>query len=150
MPRIAIVVSEFNYDITYLMLQKALNHAKFLGLEVAYVYKVPGTYEVSFAVKQLLDREDVEGVVVIGAVIKGETKHDEVIASQTARKLLDLMIQYNKPIGFGIIGPSATRSQALERVEDYARRAVEAVAKLLNRSSIFSKMEYSGETIFIE
>jgi 6,7-dimethyl-8-ribityllumazine synthase len=150
MARIGIVVAEFNYDITYLMLQKALNHAEFLGLEVAYVFKVPGTYEIPFATAQLLNREDIDGVVVLGAVIKGATKHDEIVASQAARKLMDLMIQYGKPVGLGIIGPGATRMQALERVEDYARRAVEAVAKMISRTGKFKGLKYSGETIFIE
>ncbi len=150
MSRIGIVVAEFNYDITYLMLQKALNHAEFLGLEVAYVFKVPGTYEIPFAAAQLLDREDIDGVVVLGAVIKGATKHDEVVASQAARKLMDLMIQYGKPVGLGIIGPGATRMQALERVEDYARRAVEAVAKMISRTGKFRSLKYNGKTIFIE
>ncbi len=150
MGKIGIVVSEFNYDITYLMLRKAIDHANFLGLEVAYVYRVPGTYEIPYAVNQLLSRDEIDGAVVLGAVIKGETKHDEVIANQAARKILDLMIKYNKPVGLGIIGPGATRGQALERVEDYARRAVESVAKMIKRSKMFSEKIYSGETIFIE
>ncbi|MCD6301717.1 MAG: 6,7-dimethyl-8-ribityllumazine synthase [Staphylothermus sp.] len=150
MARIGIVVAEFNYDITYLMLQKALNHAKFLGLGVTYVFKVPGTYEIPFAVAKLLNKPEVDGVVVLGAVIKGQTKHDELVASQTARKLMDLMIQYGKPVGLGIIGPGATRMQALERVEDYARRAVEAVAKMINRTKSLEESTYSGETVFIE
>ncbi len=150
MTQIGIVVAEFNYDITYLMLQKALNHAKFLGLKVAYVFKVPGTYEIPFAVAKLLNKPEVDGVVVLGAVIKGQTKHDELVAGQTARKLMDLMIQYGKPVGLGIIGPGATRMQALERVEDYARRAVEAVAKMINRTKSLEQKTYSGETVFIE
>ncbi len=150
MARIGIVVSEFNYDITFLMMQKAIEHARFLGLEIAYIYRVPGTYEIPYAVSLMLQRDEIDGVVAIGAVIKGETKHDEVIANQTARKLVDLMIQYNKPVGLGIIGPGATRGQALERVEDYARRAVESVAKMLRRTREFSSIKYSGETIFIE
>ncbi|RLG90105.1 MAG: 6,7-dimethyl-8-ribityllumazine synthase [Thermoprotei archaeon] len=150
MAQIGIVVAEFNYDITYLMLQKALNHAKFLGLKVAYVFKVPGTYEIPFAVAKLLNKPEVDGVVVLGAVIKGQTKHDELVAGQTARKLMDLMIQYGKPVGLGIIGPGATRMQALERVEDYARRAVEAVAKMINRTKLLEQKTYSGETVFIE
>lgn len=150
MNRIGIVVSEFNYDITYLMLQKAIEHAKFLDLEIAYVYRVPGTFEIPYGVKQLIKREDVDGVVALGAVIKGETKHDEVISHQAVRKLLDLMVEYDKPIGLGIIGPGASRAQALERVEDYSRRAVESVAKLLKRRKALLEKKYGGETIFIE
>jgi len=147
---IAIVVSEFNYDITYLMLQRALNHAKFLGVRVKYVFKVPGVYEIPLAVKKILEKGDVDAVVAIGAVIQGETRHDELVAGQTGRKLMDLMVQYGKPVTLGIIGPGASRMQALERVDDYTRRAVEAAVKMARRMSMLEKESYSGETLFIE
>ncbi len=150
MARIGIVVAEFNYDITYLMLQKAVNHAKFLGLEVGVVVKVPGTYEIPIAVSKLLEMEDIDGVVALGAVIKGATKHDELVAGQTARKLMDLMVQYGKPVGLGLIGPGASRMQALERVEDYARRSVEAVAKMINRLRKLREIRPGKETVLIE
>jgi len=148
--RLGIVVAEFNYDITYLMLQKALNHAKFLGAEVRYVIKVPGTFEIPLAVKKLLSKDDVDAVVTLGAVIQGETKHDEVVAHQAARKIMDLGLEYGKPVTLGIIGPGASRMQALERVEDYARRAVEAAVKLVKRFRELGRREFKGELIIIE
>jgi len=148
--RLGIVVAEFNYDVTYLMLQKALNHAKFLGAEVAYVVKVPGTFEIPLAVKELLKLPDVDGVVALGAVIQGETKHDELVAQQTARKILDLGVEFGKPVTLGIIGPGASRMQALERVEDYARRAVEAAVKMVRRLKNLEESAYEGQTVVIE
>ncbi len=150
MPRIGIVVAEFNYDITYLMLQKAVSHAEFLGLNVGIIVKVPGTYEIPMAVSKLLQRSDIDGVVALGAVIKGVTKHDELVAGQTARKLMDLMVQYGKPVGLGLIGPGASRMQALERVEDYARRSVEAVAKMINRLRKIDEVAEGSEKIVVE
>jgi len=150
MVKLAIVVSEFNYDVTYLMLQKAVNHAKFLGAEVTRVVKVPGAFEVPIAVKKLLDKGDVDAVVTIGAVIQGATKHDELVAGQTARKLMDLALEYGKPVTLGIIGPGASRMQALERVEDYARRAVEAAVKMVRRLKAVDELRYEGETLVIE
>ena len=150
MVRLAFVVSEFNYDVTYLMLQKALNHARFLGVEVTHVVKVPGAFEIPLAVRKILSEVDVDAVVALGAVIKGATKHDEVVASQAARKLMDLALEFGKPVALGIIGPGATRMQALERVEDYARRAVEAAVKMVRRFERLSSTKYSGETVFIE
>lgn len=148
--KLGIVVAEFNYDVTYLMLQKALNHAKFLGAEVAYVVKVPGTFEIPLAVRELLKLPDVNGVVALGAVIQGETKHDELVAQQAARKILDLGVEYGKPVALGIIGPGASRIQALERVEDYARRAVEAAVKMVRRLKNLEKTTYEGQTVVIE
>ena len=130
--RLGIVVSEFNFDITRLMLEKAIDHAKFLGVEEILVLRVPGAFETPLAAKRLLD-EGCDAVAVLGAVIKGETDHDQVVAGQAARKLIDLSLEYGKPVTLGIIGPGATREQAMERIEEYARRAVEAAVKAWKR-----------------
>jgi len=132
--RLGIVVAEFNYDVTSLMLEKALSHAGFLGAKVTYVVKVPGSFDIPFMVKLLLEKPDVDAVVTLGAVIQGATRHDEVVAHQAARKILDLGLEYGKPVSLGIIGPGASRMQALERIDDYARRAVEAAVKMARRA----------------
>ena len=131
--RLGIVVAEFNYDITRLMLEKARDHAQFLGAKIVKVIQVPGTFDMPLAVKKLLKRDDVDAVVTLGAVIKGETDHDQVVAHQAARKIMDLSLEYEKPVTLGIIGPGATRMQAMERIEEYARRAVEAAVKMVKR-----------------
>ena len=128
--RMGIVVSEFNFDVTRVMEEKAVDHARFLGAEVIAVVRVPGVYDSPLAVRELLARDDIDAVAVVGAVIKGETEHDEVVAHQAARKLMDLSVEYRKPVGLGVIGPGASRLQALERAEEYARRAVEAAVKM--------------------
>lgn len=130
--RIGIVVSEFNYDITMMMLERAKAHAEFLGLDVARVVRVPGVFEIPLAVKNLLSNEDLDGIVTLGAVIEGQTEHDEVIMQQTSRKIMDLSLEYNVPVGLGITGPGMTRLQAEERIEN-AKAAVEAVAKMYDR-----------------
>ncbi len=148
--RLGIVVAEFNYDVTYLMLQRAVSHARFLGAEVRYVVKSPGSYDIPLLAEELLRKSDVDAVVAIGAIITGETKHDEVIAHQVARKLMDLAEKYGKPVTLGVSGPGMTRMQALERVDDYARRAVEAAVKLAERIKKLREASYRGETVYIE
>jgi 6,7-dimethyl-8-ribityllumazine synthase len=150
MVRLALVVAEFNYDVTQLMLQKAIDHAKFLGADVVYVVKVPGVYDIPIVLKDLVTKEEVDAVVTLGAVIQGATKHDEVVAHQAARKILDISVESGKPITLGVIGPGANRLQALERVEEYARRAVEAAVKLAKRKKLLKEAKYAGSTIYIE
>ena len=150
MVRLALVVAEFNYDITQLMLQKALDHAKFLGAEVAYVVKVPGVYDIPMVLRGLVAKNDVDAVATLGAVIQGATKHDEIVAQQAARKILDIAVESGKPITLGIIGHGANRIQALERVEEYARRAVEAAVKLARRKRALAEAKYAGQTVFID
>ncbi|MBN1678435.1 MAG: 6,7-dimethyl-8-ribityllumazine synthase [Candidatus Thermoplasmatota archaeon] len=126
--RIGIVCSEFNYDITQMMLERAKEHAKFLDVDVAKVVMTPGVYDIPLAAKSILKDKSVDGVVALGAVIEGETEHDEVIIGQAARKLTDLAVEFEKPVGLGITGPGMSRLQAEDRVER-AKDAVESVVK---------------------
>ena len=130
---LGIVISEFNYDITYLMLQRAVDHAEFLGAKVVKVVKVPGAFDMPLAVKKLLERGDVDAVVTIGAIIKGDTDHDQVVEQHAARKMVDLALEYGKPVTLGVSGPGMTRMEAMERIEEFARRAVEAAVKMVKR-----------------
>ncbi len=132
--KIGIVVSEYNYDITMMMLQRAQEHAAFMNLDVTHVLKVPGTFDIPLGVKKILEKKDVDGVVTLGAVIKGETDHDQIIMQNAARKIEDLSVEYSKPVSLGISGPNQTRLQAQARIE-MARDAVESVAKMLKRLS---------------
>ena len=130
--KIGIVGSEFNYDIVMEMISLAKEHAEFLGAQVTHVVKVPGVYDMPIAVKRLLGRKDVDGVVTLGAVIEGETEHDEVVIQHAARKITDLALEFGKPVGLGITGPGMTRLQASARIER-AKAAVESVVKLHKR-----------------
>lgn len=130
--KIGIVVSEYNYDITQMMLERAKAHADFLGAKIGETIHVPGVYDMPLAVKRLIKRKDIDGVVALGAVIEGETGHDEVIMSQASRKLTDLSVEYDKPVGLGITGPGMSRLQAEARIEN-AKSAVESVVKMHRR-----------------
>ena len=132
MARLGFIVLEFNRDITYQMELLGREHAQFLGAEVAGIVYVPGVYDMPLAAKKRLRREDIDAVVTIGCVIQGETAHDEVVVSQAARKLMDLSLEFEKPVTLGITGPKMSRPDAHKRV-DYAKRAVEAAVKLLQR-----------------
>ncbi|BCU66854.1 6,7-dimethyl-8-ribityllumazine synthase [Sulfolobales archaeon HS-7] len=147
---LGLVVAEFNYEITYLMLQRALEHAKFLDAEVKVVMKVPGTYDTPLAVKKVIERFNPDAVAVLGAVIKGETKHDDLVANQASRMLMDISVEKGVPVTMGIIGPGASREQAMERIEEYSTRAIEAAIKLALRYKKMSETKYEGNTVFIE
>ncbi|MCK5548825.1 MAG: 6,7-dimethyl-8-ribityllumazine synthase [Thermoplasmata archaeon] len=134
--KIGIVVSEFNYDITMSMLERAKEQADFLGLEVKDVVAVPGVFDIPLAAKSLLKMDDVDGVVTLGAVLEGETEHDDHIMSQATRKIADLTTEFEKPVALGITGPGMSRPQAEERVER-AKDAVESVFKMYKKMKGF-------------
>ncbi len=129
---IGIVVSEFHYDITMMMLERAKEHAEFLGAEVKDVVHVPGVFDMPLAVQKLLKMDGIDGVVTLGAVIEGETEHDDVVMGQTSRKITDLAVEFGKPVGLGITGPGMSRLQAEKRIER-AKSAVESVVKMHQR-----------------
>lgn len=124
--RLGIVVSSFNSEITRPMLKEAQAFAKKKGAEVKAVLQVPGAYEIPFAVQKLLSRKDIDAVAAIGAVIKGQTKHDVAIMYGISKGLIGLQLKYCKPVGLGVLGPGISFQQAKARIKDYARRSVEA------------------------
>ncbi|RLI88338.1 MAG: 6,7-dimethyl-8-ribityllumazine synthase [Candidatus Altiarchaeales archaeon] len=141
---LGIVASEFNYDITFAMVELAREHARFLEADIAEIVKVPGVFDMPLAVKKLIQMEDIDGIVVLGAVIEGQTEHDEIVAQHASRKISDLAVEFGKPIGLGIAGPGMSRLEAHQRVE-YAKRAVEAVVKMVKVLNGIGKSSESTE-----
>mgnify|MGYP001611286174 CR=1 FL=1 len=134
MEKLGMVVSTFNHKITGEMSRRAIERAKEAGAKIVKVIEVPGSFEIPFAVKELLEQKDIDGVVTIGTIIKGGTDHDMVIAHAIARKLMDLSCEYGKPVSLGISGPNITWQQAEKRIEEYATRAVDSVVKMLRKN----------------
>lgn len=115
-PKIGIVVSTYNSNITQRLLEgslKTLQSAGWNGDRVETV-KVPGAWELPLAAQRLLDRDEVQGVVVLGAVIRGETTHDQHINRAVSSALMDLMLASGKPVGFGLLTCN-TLEQAIHR-----------------------------------
>ena len=130
--RLGAVVAEFNYDITQMMLELSKEHAKFLDSEITKVIAVPGVFDMPLAIKKLLQEDDIDAVITLGAVIEGATSHDEIVIQHASRKIADLALEYDKPVALGISGPGMTRLEAHQRVE-YGKRAVEAAIKMCKR-----------------
>ena len=131
--KLGFVVSDYNADITHLMSKIAEEHAEFLGAKVAKLMRVPGAFDMPLAVSKLVQRKDINGVVCLGAVIEGDTAHDEIVANNAARKITDLSVESGKPISLGISGPKMTRADGVKRIDSYAKRSVESVLKMIRR-----------------
>lgn len=103
---------------------------------LSYLCFVPGCYDMPLVINELLKRRDVDAVITLGAIIKGETKHDELIANSVAKSFIDLSLKYRKPVILGISGPDMTLQQARDRVEIISSRTVIAavnMARLLKK-----------------
>ena len=129
-PRLGFVVSEFNPEVTSVMEAEAKRAAQAQSAPVIAVLHVPGAYDSPLAVQQLLKRQDIDAVCVYGAIIKGDTYHDQVIGHTTAKTLQELSLKFSKPVAFGIAGPGMTDAQAEARSMVYGKRAVDAAVRL--------------------
>ena len=133
---LAIVAAEFNPEVTDRMVEKAVARAKERGVRVASLVRVPGTFEIPLTIQRLLERADIDAAVAIGAVIKGETLHDEALMAAVPKALLDIGLRSGKPVGLGITGPGMTDEQALARVD----KGAEAVDVALAMHEILRKL----------
>jgi 6,7-dimethyl-8-ribityllumazine synthase len=131
--RIGVVVSEFNREITFPMLGNAKRQAKKMDAIITYVCYVPGSYDMPVIVQELLKKKDVDAAVTLGAVIKGETNHDEIVAGNAARLIADLSVKHSKPVALGITGPNMSFKQAKDRSEIVPIRAVISAVNMATR-----------------
>ncbi|MCA9191468.1 MAG: 6,7-dimethyl-8-ribityllumazine synthase [Planctomycetales bacterium] len=103
--RVGIVVSTYNANITTRLEEgaiKTLMEGGFAPHELI-VTKVPGAWELPLAAKRLLRDEAIRGVVCLGAVIRGETTHDQHINRAVSTALMQLMLEHGRPVGFGLL-----------------------------------------------
>jgi 6,7-dimethyl-8-ribityllumazine synthase len=132
MKHIAIVLGSFHKKEVEEMLDEARKAAEESGLTIVEEVWVPGSYEKPLALKKLLMRPDVDGAVVLGIIEEGETAHGLVMGHVVHHAIVDLQLEFMKPIGVGILGPEIVPVQFAARVRPYARAAVLAAGKILS------------------
>jgi 6,7-dimethyl-8-ribityllumazine synthase len=145
--QLAIVVSEFNSKITLHMLEKAKEQARRLGAKVSFIVYVPGAFDMPLAIERLLKKRNVNAIVTLGAVIKGDTRHDDIVAENASRLIADLSLKYSKPVALGITGPGMTAEQARERQDIVPARAVNAAVNMALRLAKLEKTAGRGTVI---
>jgi len=95
-------------------------------------FEVPGAFEIPTMAKKVLLSEKYDGVICLGAVIRGETAHFEHVAGNCARKIADLGVEFAQPVIFGVLTTDTTE-QAEARAAlgaDFAQTAVDLAAEL--------------------
>jgi 6,7-dimethyl-8-ribityllumazine synthase len=133
-PGIAIIAAEFNKPLIGVMIATAKRTAAELGAEVRLEVSVPGSYEMPLVARRAIVRADIDALVVLGYIERGETQHGEVMGHVVHTALVNLSLEHLKPVAFGVIGPGATPEQAETRKEAYAAAAVRAAMRALEVS----------------
>jgi riboflavin synthase len=134
--RLAIVWSRFNGAITRAMLSEARAEAAKRGALVIREIAVAGAFDIPTAAREVLRWTDADAVVTLGAVIKGDTQHDELVAHRAAEALLAVSAEFSKPVALGITGPGMTWKQAKDRIPNarYTVRAALEQVEALRRA----------------
>ena len=140
--RIALVVSRYNSFIVDRLLKGCLNTLMNAGIKRANVrlIKVPGAFEIPVAVKSVADQSNVDAIITLGAVIRGETLHFEIIASECARGIGSIAIESGIPIIFGVLTVN-TVDQAMDRSGDEeSNKGSEAAQAALEMISVLGQI----------
>ena len=131
--RVAILVSKWNDKITGALLQgaKATLLDANLKEDNIKVHFVPGSYELSSGANMVLEAEKLDGVICLGCVIQGETRHFDFICEAVAQGITNVSIKHNRPVIFGVLTPD-TQEQAEARAGGkYGNKGEEAAVALL-------------------
>ena len=132
--RLGIVASRFNEEIATPLLEQARVAARKLGVEPTVV-NVPGALEIPLALQWMAQSGRFDALVAIGAVIRGDTYHFEVVANESARGIMDVALETGLPVANGIL-TTDTEEQALARREKGAEAVRVALEMARLRQSL--------------
>lgn len=131
--KIAVIKSSFNEKITNGLLNGALKYFKSCSINInnIEIFTVPGAFEIPFIAKQLCNNKKYDGILCLGAVIKGETAHFEYISQSAAYGIMKLNLISSIPVSFGILTCYNTK-QAISRSSDNSNnKGTEAACALI-------------------
>ncbi len=140
--KVAIVVSRFNSFITERLLEGSIDAFTRLGanLNDIDVIKVPGSFELISAAKKASESKKFDGVICLGAVIRGDTSHNEYIADQVAKGIMHLNLNGSTPVTFGIITADEL-SQAIERAgSKHGNKGAEAALSIVETINVLKQL----------
>ncbi|MCD6518196.1 MAG: 6,7-dimethyl-8-ribityllumazine synthase [Candidatus Aminicenantes bacterium] len=114
--KIGIVLSRYNQFISERLLEGALDALEKLGADKKdiSVYKVPGSFEIPVITKKLADSKKVDGIICIGALIRGDTPHFEYLSAEVTKGLAQISMDKGIPVSFGVLTVD-TIEQGIER-----------------------------------
>jgi len=128
-PRIGVVHSRYNEEICQALLESARAELARLGAQAEFV-AVAGALEIPLALQWMAQSGRFDALAAIGAVIRGETYHFDLVANESARGLMDVALEFGLPVANGIL-TTDDEAQALAR-KDKGAEAVRAAVEMAN------------------
>ena len=138
--KIGIVVAEWNKNITEKLLEGACNTLEKHGVlaQDIFVKRVPGSFELTFGAKRITETKDLDAVIVLGCVVRGDTPHFDYVCSGVTHGITELNLMYDIPFIFGLL-TTDTMQQSEDRAGGkYGNKGDEAAVtalKMINFSA---------------
>ena len=135
--RFGLVVAEWNKEITDALCKAAYETLLKHGALPQNIHRntVPGSYELPLGAQFLASSNEIDAVICLGVVIKGDTKHDDYINHAVAKGLIDVSLKFNKPVIFGVLTTN-DQQQALDRAGGvHGNKGVEAAVAAIHMLS---------------
>jgi 6,7-dimethyl-8-ribityllumazine synthase len=139
--KIAIIASRFNHLITDRLIEGAedaflRNGGRAENLDLILV---PGAFELPFALKRALKKEKYDGIVCLGAVIRGATPHFDYVAAEATKGIANTTLQFDIPVTFGLL-TTDTIEQAIERAgTKVGNKGFEAMIGLIEMINLYKE-----------
>lgn len=140
---IAVIVSRYNEFITNRLLDGALEGLREHGVEedCIAVFRVPGSFELPQTARKIAETFEQDAIVCLGALLRGETLHFELISNECARGLQQVASDFGIPVTFGVITAN-TMEQAVKRAgEKSENKGWEAALAAVEMASLYRKMK---------
>ena len=137
--RVAIVASRWNDFVVSRLIGEAVDALQRLGAQTdsITIVRVPGSFELPVAARRLAMSGDYDALICLGAIIRGETSHDEHIASQVFRGIAQVQLETNLPVALGVI-TAENLEQAIDRAgAKSGNKGFEAAMTAVELASLF-------------
>ena len=131
--RIGIVVSEWNKEITKNLFEGAKDTLLQVGIPSKNISTqwVPGAFELPLGAQAMLESLSLDGIIAIGVVIQGETKHFDYVCSGTTQGIMDVMLKYNRPISFCVLTDNNLQQSIDRSGGKHGNKGIEAAVACL-------------------
>ena len=147
---VALVASKWNEEVTEGLLNGALEFLKDSGMndDQIHIHRVPGAFELPIAAAMSLEHDQVDAVIVLGAVIRGETAHFDYVCQGVTFGVQQVSIKYNKPVVFCVLTDNNIEQSRARSGGEHGNKGVEAAATALQMMALKDKISRGWGTGF--
>jgi 6,7-dimethyl-8-ribityllumazine synthase len=138
---VAVVVAQFNADITSKLLKGALDTFHERGIDPANlsIVEVPGAWELPIVANRLAQSKRWDAILALGVVIRGDTPHFDYVCNETSRGLMDVALRGDCVVTFGVLTTDNLK-QALARVGgEHGNKGSETALAAIHMANLFKK-----------